>query len=55
MPCPATFTNHHAPWALVLRGGAEEGKRPMTRIAFLVDTVVGPDGKAVALRGYLAN
>jgi hypothetical protein len=53
--CPATFTNHNQPWALIRRAGDTEGKRPSTRMAFLVDTVVGPDGKAVALRGYIAR
>jgi hypothetical protein len=48
-------TNHNQPWALVRRGGDTLGKRPNTRMAYLVDTVVGPDGKAVALRGYVMN
>ncbi len=48
-------TNHHAPWALIRRAGDTLGKRPSTRMAFLVDTVVGPDGKAIALRGYVMN
>ncbi len=52
---PATYTNHGYPWALVRRAGDTEGKRPSTRMAFLVDTVVGEDGKAVALRGYIGR
>lgn len=52
---PATYTNHNQPWALVRRAGDTEGKRPSTRIAFLVDTIVGDDGKAVALRGYIGR
>jgi hypothetical protein len=53
--CPAKFTNHGYPWALVRRAGNTEGKRPSTRVAFLVDTVCGEDGKAVAMRGYIAR
>ena len=53
--CPATFTNHGYPWALIRRAGDTIGKRPSTRMAFLVDTVAGDDGKAVAMRGYIAN
>jgi hypothetical protein len=52
---PAKYTNHAYPWALVRRAGDTEGKRPSTRMAFLVDTVVGNDGKAVALRGYIGR
>ena len=37
------------------RNGDTEGKRPSTRMAFLVDTIVGDDGKAVALRGYIGR
>ena len=45
-------TCHHAPWALIRRAGDTIGKRPSTRMAFLVGTVA-PDGKAVALTGYI--
>lgn len=47
-------TNHHAPWSLVRRAGDTVGKRPSTRMAYLVGTVV-PKGefKAVALTGYV--
>jgi hypothetical protein len=55
MSLPATYTNHGQPWALIRRAGDTVGKRPSTRVAFLVDTVVGDDGKAVALRGYIAR
>lgn len=48
-------TNHHSPWALVRRAGNTVGKRPSTRVAYLVDTVVGADGKAVALRGFVGT
>lgn len=51
----ATYTNHGYPWALVRRNGDTIGKRPSTRMAFLVDTIVGADGKAVALRGYIGT
>lgn len=47
-------TNHHMPWALVRRAGDTVGKRPSTRMAFLVSTVA-PDGRAVALTGYVMN
>ncbi len=47
-------TSHHAPWALVRRAGDTVGKRPSTRMAFLVGTVA-PEGKAVALTGYVMN
>lgn len=46
-------TNHHAPWALIRRNGDTIGERLSTRMAYLTDTVVGRDGKAVALRGYI--
>jgi hypothetical protein len=54
-PPAAKFTNHGCPWALIRRAGDTAGKRPSTRVAFLVDTVVGDDGKAVALRGYIGR
>lgn len=46
-------TNHHAPWVLVRRNGDTIGKRLSTGMAYLTDTVVGPGGMAVALRGYI--
>lgn len=52
---PANLTtNHHSPWALVRRAGDTVGKRPSTRMAFLVSTIA-PDGYAVALTGYVMN
>lgn len=48
-------TNHHAPWALIKRSGNTVGKRLSTRMAYLVATVVGPNGHAVALTGYVMN
>lgn len=50
-PFPRT-TCHHAPWALVRRNGDTIGKRPSTRMAYLVGTIA-PDGKAVAVTGYI--
>jgi hypothetical protein len=47
-------TCHHMPWALVRRAGDQIGKRPSTRMAFLVGTVA-PEGRAVALTGYVMN
>ncbi len=47
-------TNHHAPWALVKRNGNTVGKRLSTRMAYLVSTIA-PNGKAVALTGYIMN
>ena len=40
-------------WALVRRNGDTPGKRISTRMAYLVDTVVGPNGHAVAYRGHV--
>jgi hypothetical protein len=40
-------------WALVRRNGDTPNKRLSTRMAYLVETAVGPDGKAVAYRGYV--
>ncbi len=55
-PQPSTgrklTTCHHSPWALVLRNGDTPGKRRSTRMAYLVGTIA-PDGKAVALTGYI--
>ena len=52
-PWPLT-TCHHSPWALIFRGGDAPGKRRSTRMAYLVGTVA-PDGKAVAVTGYIMN
>jgi hypothetical protein len=53
--CPAKLTtNHHRPWALVRRGGDTIGKRPSTRMAFLVGTIA-PEGTAIALTGHVMN
>lgn len=52
---PANLTtSHYAPWALIRRAGDTVGKRPSTRMAFLVGTVA-PNGTAVALTGYVMN
>jgi hypothetical protein len=47
-------TCHYSCWALVKRGGVEDGKRPHTRMAFLVGTIA-PEGTAVAVTGYLMD
>jgi len=53
---PRKLTTCHAdPWALIRRGGDTEGKRLSARMAYLVGTVVGPDGKAIAMTGYIMN
>jgi hypothetical protein len=46
-------TNHRAPWALIRRNGDTIGKRLSTRMAYLTDTIVGLDRRAVALRGHV--
>jgi hypothetical protein len=48
-----TATSIGDAWALVRRNGDTPGKRISTRMAYLVDTVVGPNGHAVAYRGYV--
>jgi hypothetical protein len=45
-------TCHHSPWALIRRNGDTIGKRPSTRMAYLVGTIA-PEGKAVAVTGYI--
>lgn len=50
---PATC--HADPWALVRRAGNQDGKRISTRMCYLVGTIKGPDGKAVAMTGYIMN
>jgi hypothetical protein len=52
---PGGPTSIAYPWALVRRMGDQEGKRPSTRMAYLVGTIVGDDGKAVALRGFIGR
>ena len=47
-------TNHHSPWALIRRAGDTIGKRPSTRMAYLVGTVA-PQGTAESLTGYVMN
>jgi hypothetical protein len=47
-------TCHADPWALVRRMGDQLGKRPSTRMVYLVGTVA-PDGVAVAMTGYIMN
>ena len=42
------------PCALIKRGGATLGKRPFTRIAYLVDTIA-PDGQAIAVTSYIMS
>lgn len=49
------WTNHADPWALIRRAGDQLGKRPSTRMCFLVGTIVGPDGQATAMTGYIMN
>jgi len=44
--------NHHALWALIRRNGDTIGKRLSTRMAYLIDTIVGVDRRSVALSGY---
>lgn len=53
---PWPTTNHADPWALIRRGGAEEGKRPFTRLVYLTRTYV-PRGQTVAaaMKGYLVS
>jgi hypothetical protein len=46
-------TTHHAPWALIRRNGDTIGKRLSTRMAYLIDTIVGMNRRSVALRGYV--
>lgn len=46
-------TCHHAPWALVRRCGDTAGRRRSTRMAYLTDRIVGPNGEAIALKGYV--
>jgi hypothetical protein len=52
-PMTLPSTCHHAPWALVRRNGDTAGKRLSTRMAYLTDTIAGPDRHSVALRGYI--
>lgn len=47
-------TCHHSPWALIRRNGDTIGKRPSTRMAYLVGTVA-PKGLAIAVTGYIMN
>lgn len=47
-------TCHSSPWALVRRCGDTPGKRPSTRMAYLVGTIA-PNGQAVALTGFVMN
>ena len=49
---PDLSTCHASPWALIRRAGDTTGKRPSTRMAYLVGTVVR-DGKAIAVTGYI--
>jgi hypothetical protein len=53
MPLPTTC--HADPWALVRRNGDQLGKRVSVRMVYLVGTGKGPDGKAVAMTGYVMN
>lgn len=48
-------TCHADPWALVKRAGDQLGKRTSVRMCYLVGTVKGPDGMAVAMTGYIMN
>lgn len=52
---PGGETSIPYPWALICRGGGQEGHRPFTRMAYFVKTAVGEDGKAVALFGLIGN
>ena len=47
-------TSHHSPWALVRRNGDAIGKRPSTRMAYLVGFTT-QDGKPVAMTGYIMS
>lgn len=46
-------TSIRDPWCLVYRGGAGEGRRPSTRMAYLKSAVPGTNGDS--LMGYLMN
>ena len=48
---PVFRTSYPCPWALVLWGGAEQGKRPATRLAFLSRAVV-ENASVVGFMGY---
>ncbi len=47
-------TNYPAPFALVLRGGVEPGKRPMTRMAFITEAIAR-HGLIVGFRGLIGS
>lgn len=47
-------TCHASPWALIRRNGDAVGKRPSTRMAYLVGTFA-PNGIAIAVTGYVMN
>jgi len=49
---PATC--HYSAWALIRRCGDTVGKRPSTRMAYLVGTIA-PHGTAEAVTGYVMN
>lgn len=46
-PCPATFTNHHGPWALIRRAGVSANSLTGLRVRLAAETNL-PDALAIA-------
>lgn len=47
-------TSYRCPWALVRRSGDTVGKRPSTRMAFIV-AATARNGKIISFTGYVMN